>query len=303
MTITKTLKTKLVLGILAAAASLTLAVGGTLMLFTARSDTATNVVTLGNAKIALQEATTTTEDYYDGTTDENGNKNVSPLGDYTTVDDDFTGITFKNNAVPGDAFAKAPRVWNNGSVPVYVKVEGALKITPPTTNANWDALEDLINTDYNSIFGTYFDKVVLGYDPANWSGTPITVTPGTKIEDGKTVGDGTITVKGTWYYTKDGSRDATTGAYTYGTLKELPVGTNGGFSVTAPIFKGIQLPTTIPNAFKDFNFSFDLTAYAVQSENNGPAEDLTGLAALESVFPAGDAYGTWDYQPPAPAAE
>jgi predicted ribosomally synthesized peptide with SipW-like signal peptide len=250
------MKTKLVLGILAAAASLSLAVGGTLMLFTDTSKEATNVVTLGNADIELQEATTDDKNYYGA---EGGAWTVSDDA-YTTVSEAFPGITYKSNAVPGDAFAKAPRVVNEGSVPVYVKVEGALTITPPA-DAPWGEINEIIGTDYAGIFGEYFGNVVLGYNDANWDGAPVTVD---------TSVSGVITVSGTWYYATGGIGD-------YGTLAVLaPDG------ATAPIFTGIALPVEIPNAFKDFEFSFDLTAYAVQSDNNAPAGNTA--EAFEDVF-------------------
>jgi predicted ribosomally synthesized peptide with SipW-like signal peptide len=270
MTITKTLKTKLVLGILAAAVSLSLAIGGTLMLFTAQSEEATNVVTLGNADIDLQEATSEGQNYFD----ENGNAWTPADTDYQMITESNTGITYTDSAVPGDAFAKAPRVYNAGSVPVYVKADGVLTITPPQ-GADWAEINKEINglignASYEEYFGAYFENVVLGYDDENWDGTPI------KVDNNN--GNGPITVSGTWYYTENDTEGG------YGTLVALDPQ-----EATYPIFTGIVLPTQITNAFKNFKFSFAITAYAVQSENNAPtaiSDTVTALDALESVFNA-----------------
>jgi hypothetical protein len=150
MTITKTLKTKLVLGILAAAASLTLVVGGTLMLFTAESGTATNVVTLGKAKIQIEE---------------------SQGGDYNLV---VGELDFGDKVLPGDSITKRPRVANTGDTDVYLYVDGLLKIT----NSYGDPI-DLTN-DANANFREYALAILnemkaedLG---ADWKGASTTVT-------------------------------------------------------------------------------------------------------------------------------
>jgi predicted ribosomally synthesized peptide with SipW-like signal peptide len=273
MKTTKTLKTKLVLGILAAALSLSLAIGGTLMLFTAESEVATNVVTLGNAKIALQEATSSDQNYYDsegkawdvlegGKTELEGYKTVGVTYGEGADAQKFDGIDFGKNVVPGAAFAKAPRVVNTGSVPVYVKVEGVFTITAPGgyTEDDWKAVTE---ESVLGLFYSRFDKVVLGYDDENWDGITVTVEKDTT--------DKKAYITGTWYYTED-----KTGSV-YGTLKSLEAG-----KATEPIFTGIQLPIGTPNEFADFGFSFDLTAYAVQSENNAPVG--IGAEAHESVF-------------------
>jgi flagellar basal body-associated protein FliL len=109
----KQMKKKLILGILASALSLTLAISGTLMLFTATSETATNVVTLGNASIKMQEAKADDPD-----TDANE-------GEYQDVTEGFE-LNFGTNVVPGAKLTKKPRVVNTGTVPVYVYVEGTI---------------------------------------------------------------------------------------------------------------------------------------------------------------------------------
>jgi hypothetical protein len=108
----------------------------------------------------------------------------------------------------------------------------------------------------------------LDYNDTDWSGAPISenVQP---VSD-TTANTSSVTITGTWYYS-DGT------GINYGNLVELDANKE-----TAPIFKGIELPKALTNDFKDLKFSLDLTAYAVQSENNTPEGE--GLAALESVF-------------------
>ncbi|MDR0862355.1 MAG: SipW-dependent-type signal peptide-containing protein [Oscillospiraceae bacterium] len=103
------MKKKLVLGIIAAALALSLAIGGTLMLFTASTDTATNVVTLGNVKIELQEW---------GGYDEDGDVLVT---DWTKIEDgEFEGIEWV--AEPGGTINKHTQVENTGANAAYVAV-------------------------------------------------------------------------------------------------------------------------------------------------------------------------------------
>jgi predicted ribosomally synthesized peptide with SipW-like signal peptide len=80
-----------------------LAIGGTLMLFTAESNTATNVVTTGTASIMLQE--------YDAT-----------AGDYVDVAAD-TVFNLDGKAIAGDPIVKRPKVENTGDTAVYLYVE------------------------------------------------------------------------------------------------------------------------------------------------------------------------------------
>jgi predicted ribosomally synthesized peptide with SipW-like signal peptide len=125
----KTMKKKLILGILAAALSLTLAISGTLMLFTARSEVATNVVTLGNLDIELQEK--------GGTVD-----------DYTPVDKvEFTGINF-GTIQPNQEITKAPNVVHKGGVDAYLRVRAEVVVklyneeTEEDDIVSWNLLSD-----------------------------------------------------------------------------------------------------------------------------------------------------------------
>jgi predicted ribosomally synthesized peptide with SipW-like signal peptide len=138
------MKTKLVLGILAAALSLSLAIGGTLMLFTAQSDEATNVVTLGTADIELWEN--------DG------------------VDDTQDGITVID-AVPNTDIPKKPFVKNVGTVPVYVYVEGVLTVTDGTDAVDLTA-DSLAAEQVQSIL----DTVGAGDLGVNWRGAATDLT-------------------------------------------------------------------------------------------------------------------------------
>jgi predicted ribosomally synthesized peptide with SipW-like signal peptide len=117
----KTMKKKLILGILAAALSLTLAISGTLMLFTAESKEATNVVTLGNLEIALQEKGGTP-----GETTESTGDNPKTVGN--TYDGKiFNGIQF-GVVQPNQKITKAPRVVHTGGVDAYLRVRAEVKV-------------------------------------------------------------------------------------------------------------------------------------------------------------------------------
>jgi predicted ribosomally synthesized peptide with SipW-like signal peptide len=94
--------TKKKTGLLALAVALVavLAVAGTLMLFTAKSETATNTVTLGTASIQILE---------------------SAGGDYQVVGNGFTGFDY--GTYGDDSVTKKPAIKNTGDVSVYVFVK------------------------------------------------------------------------------------------------------------------------------------------------------------------------------------
>jgi predicted ribosomally synthesized peptide with SipW-like signal peptide len=238
MTITKTMKSKLVLGILAAAVSLSLAIGGTLMLFTADSETATNVVTLGSASIELQE--------FDKAS--NGYKAIDKT--------EFTGIEFLN-VVPGATLEKRPQVKNNGSVPVYVYVEGTLTVDGDDVDLSsieFDNAGNIVGgTEVAQQVYAILDSVNATALTSSWKGTPI---DDTQAEDG--------ILTGIWYYSD-----------TVGELDILPVG-----GTTGDIFTKVVIPfEDVDNALAGYTISLALTAYAVQSDNN----NATALELTDDV--------------------
>jgi hypothetical protein len=278
------MKKKLILGIVAATLALSLAVGGTLMLFTDTSGPATNVVTLGNVGIALQE--------YIG---KNGNDDVyATIGDalpgegtYTkddsidtlsTKDDKFSGINFGGAVVPGDTLYKRPRVVNTGANDAYVKVEGELTIEIP--NDNLTALNDKYGSSAKiaetlAKFVSFNDGSAEGYEGAYWYGTSFVASD---IASGWKAGaeKSTLTLSGTWYYAED--VDGKT------QLVKLP--TTGEDAKTVDIFDTVKFGKTVGEEFEGIELSIELIAHAVQVDNNEFTAPTDGdyIKAFESVF-------------------
>jgi predicted ribosomally synthesized peptide with SipW-like signal peptide len=250
MTITKTAKTKLVLGILAAAVSLSLAIGGTLMLFTAQTDIATNVVTLGSADIALQESGVLNgnEDTYLTV-----GKKYAAFETPENLEGVFTGFDFGDEIIPGDTIYKKPRVVNTGNIPVYVYVEGTLSVTytnaagvvtpvnftpahladPTNAPADVKELMSILNSVIGEDMGDY------------WWASPV------KADNNKLVG--------TWYYANI-DNDA------FVSLKALDPDV-----ATDDIFTQVEIPDTVTSLLEGYKISLDFKACAVQSDNNNAA--------------------------------
>ncbi|MDR3277450.1 MAG: M73 family metallopeptidase [Oscillospiraceae bacterium] len=218
------MKKKLVLGIVAAALSLSLAVGGTLMLFTAQTETATNVVTLGNVNIQLEETKTPN--------DTDSWKVINATNN--------TGLTF--NGLPGDTIEKHARVTSgekSADAYIYVKAEFSVKTsTAATAKVN---IQTWAGSDPNrlAIIQGFLDSIVLTTGTSDrWFG------------GSHTLGETAI---GNFYYTAvDGN-----------SLKVLESGAS-----TSDIFKSITLPNWITTEFEGYVLTLDLTAYAVQADNN-----------------------------------
>ncbi|MDR1571044.1 MAG: hypothetical protein LBS32_00810 [Clostridiales Family XIII bacterium] len=246
MTLTKTLKTKLLLGILAAALSLSLAIGGTLMFFSDDSGPATNVVTLDNAEIQLWES--------------DGSSGAQQIGDSYDAEDQIEGYTYKDGAfsgidfgevVPGATLGKEPYVVNSGDIPVYVYVDGSITVkSADGAEVDYDELSDEVKTQIAAILATVGGDDLGSNEYAKWVGTETAVV------------DGAIT--GTYYLV-----DAT------GALYALPAG-----DPTPNIFESVTIPfETVDNTLSGYEITLTLTAYAAQSENN-TATDIDDLKAL-----------------------
>jgi hypothetical protein len=241
----KTMKKKLILGILAAALSLTLAISGTLMLFTATTeeDPATNVVTLGNAAIQMWEhdGTLNTKPQMIGGKYED--EEQLPKGTY--VDDVFKGIDF-DVVAPGASLNKKTYVENTGDVNVYVYVKGVLKLYDEEGNpVDLNDLDDDVLAQVAAISKT-LDADDLG---DNWYGSGGYAQLNSNGE-----------YEGYYYRVNSEEDEGETG-----TLLPLAVG-----ATTGSIFKNpIVIPaTTVGNALANYKFEFVLTAYAVQSDHN-----------------------------------
>jgi hypothetical protein len=257
---------KLVLGITASVLAVSLTFGGTMMMFTDTSKTATNVVTLGNAHIMLQEK--------GGAVIRNGSTvSEAPLGDDTDIDgtDGHTGIDISSYALePGDKVTKMPRVENKGSVPVYVKVAATLTVgngDAATLTALNDWLANAKDDQGNALTKAEALAGLFDIDSTNsaWFGDQIKFVPATGT-------DGKWSLQGAWYYT-DANGLAPLAATT---------------GVTSYVFNGVNAPTTRTTALAGYKFSLELTAYAVQSDNNAPdSQDITGWEGLFNAdFPA-----------------
>ncbi|MCL2487567.1 MAG: CalY family protein [Oscillospiraceae bacterium] len=143
------MKKKMILGIIAAVLVLGLVIGGTLMLLTTVTPTATNAVTIGAAEIILRER--------GGYILRDGERIPIDSVDEPTV---VSGIEF-GIVVPGDILEKEPSVENIGSVDVFIAVKGSLTVskdgeavTGEQLAAFFAANESAIRDFFNSIEGT-----------------------------------------------------------------------------------------------------------------------------------------------------
>jgi predicted ribosomally synthesized peptide with SipW-like signal peptide len=109
------MKKRIALVALSAVLVFSLTIGGTLMLFTAQSEKATNVVTVGDLGIDLYE---------------NGTK----------VDAAYTGLEF-DNAAPGVDLDKRPTVKHTGGVDAYVRVKATLHVYAPDGTEIYDGVD------------------------------------------------------------------------------------------------------------------------------------------------------------------
>jgi hypothetical protein len=143
------MKSKILLITISAALVVTLAVGGTLMLFTSQSAVATNVVTLGDMKVVFKEGahaidkdnppealptTTPSEDYLltpGKSTQDQDYDFASPAGSiykFEGEDETFSGIVYTNKIVPNSMISKVPVIEYSG-VPGYLRVKADITIT------------------------------------------------------------------------------------------------------------------------------------------------------------------------------
>jgi hypothetical protein len=129
------MKNKLVLSIIAVAACMTLAISGTLMLFTAQSEIATNIVTVGRGvggingeEMKLQEKDED-EGGYDYQNLEEVYIDHFEHGTYGTTDGKFKGLNF-GEVYPAAVVTKKPRVarFDTDGVDAYLRVKAELTV-------------------------------------------------------------------------------------------------------------------------------------------------------------------------------
>lgn len=135
------MKKKLALSIAAAAMVGTLAVGGTLAWFT-DTETATNVVTMGNVNISILESETGVE------------------GSYTTQDG--AGLVFDEKFVPNATIGKYVKIENTGENSAYIRV----KVNVEGLGADKELGLNYNTTDWTKEGDYYYynDKVEVGGD-------------------------------------------------------------------------------------------------------------------------------------------
>ncbi|MDR2156530.1 MAG: SipW-dependent-type signal peptide-containing protein [Clostridiales Family XIII bacterium] len=155
------MKKKLALGLLAAALTLTLVIGGTLMLFTDQSEPATNVVTMGDGlKVELLESDLSIPNKISHTIGQRyaSDQNRLTLGDYAQ-DGTFRGIKVEN-AMPGYSFHKQVKVKNgyDRNTPesekeaksFYTAVYGKFTFKQGETPLTWERITAIINQTYET---------------------------------------------------------------------------------------------------------------------------------------------------------
>jgi predicted ribosomally synthesized peptide with SipW-like signal peptide len=235
-----------------------LAIGGTLMLFTAQSETATNVVTLGNIDADLQET-----------------EESSPVeADWKTIDGTYTGITFGPQQ-PGATLTKKARVANTGDNAFYAAIDGKITFKKGTTKLEWSEVTAIINETLTAAgiplatTGTPAEKQaannykflglilqVTDADPNgvvddNWFGSSIVATDAEFF--------------GTWFYVEDADN-----------LKSVASGAK-----TDSLFDGdLKIPLSLSDKAEGVTISLELTAYAVQSDNVTPGSTVAGWNTL-----------------------
>ncbi|MDR0861650.1 MAG: M73 family metallopeptidase [Oscillospiraceae bacterium] len=239
------MKKKLVLGIIAAVLALSLAIGGTLMVFTAQTHVAQNVVTLGNAWIELREV------YY--TLD----------GDLTDdlIEEDGWGLIFED-VQPGDSLIKEPYIKNVGSIPVYV----AAKLVVSNNNVDGPTVEEWVGSDANSQekIDAIAGIVNVPYGPTPAVGQDYWFIS-SKSETGFDSDGNFVTVLYFASYGENPNKNGENDWY----LK--PVAADGG--ETSYLFDTISIPLGLDNSWFDVSIAVDITGYAIQSANvtNGDA--------------------------------
>ena len=283
-------KKKLALFAIALTVVVSLVVGGTLMLWSAMSDEATNIVTMDSADIVLRESGGFIYRDYDNSNVykpvyahpkleeisawEDENNKIAKIDENRPVQGDFTGFDWSlGEARPGDVLLKAPDVENMGSIPLYIKVDGVFELRVPDQ-------DDLTAWDEKYLEAFLDSSMLLGYNDENWDGIPLRFE--LAKDNGKTIG---LDIYGTWFYAEGGTGGA------YGTLKPL----DPGYS-TEDIFKAIYIPIEMPNAFQNFTFSLKFKAYGIQSDNIFVDPTAPKPQTWIDLFPKDDEneqYGSW----------
>jgi predicted ribosomally synthesized peptide with SipW-like signal peptide len=172
------MKSKILLIAISAALVITLAVGGTLMLFTSKSETATNVVTLGDMTVIFKEgagaityadgdwtypkSTEGIELIELGKTRESGKSDPDKYSNYEFSDGAFTGIKFPERLVPNMPISKIPVIEYKGSAEGYLRVKATVKAYESENGnaVNLNTTNDNSITKLNALLKTIFETAV-----------------------------------------------------------------------------------------------------------------------------------------------
>ncbi|MDR3277451.1 MAG: hypothetical protein LBT12_01650 [Oscillospiraceae bacterium] len=249
----KMMNKKILLGVTATVLVLALAIGGTLMLFSAQTATATNVVTLGKGIAA-------------GLYERGGTTEPEDNDEFKLITDSNTGINFQT-VTPNAIIYKEPRIQRSdvGGSDAYVRVIATVNIWAPSdddTAASYEVIDELgyvpaskLTNDQNALV----NKILQSAD---------------RDENWEFVNTSPVSNTGTYYYVTGGEN---------GTLKVLSAPNNASTpSVTDTIFTEIQIPNVKTgadgsDALKELNaflalggykITVDLQAQLIQVENN-----------------------------------
>ncbi len=258
-----------------------IALGGTIAYLTVDPVKKSNIFTVGDIAIELNEET-------------------KVIGEGGTVTSDDNGATYEN-VMPGDYLKKEVSVKNTGTRPAYVAVEVTFNNALAINNAIDEFYEgkgystDEIQTIYDFIFDGFGLNYTKTDAQGNDTGMRLTIT-GDDMPEGvmqvdsvKTISEYWQQYSGNWFLDEKTKVDAigdlyngyyTTGMedyqirYTYYMLLEE------GNTVT--LFKGFNVPASF-NAeqlkmFKDMKI--DIVASAIQADNMENAKDAISLMGL-----------------------
>jgi hypothetical protein len=200
--------------------------GGTLMLLTDETPTATNVMTAGDAEIGLHEVVNPEPD------------NHLTEKSHTVTD---TAITASLGAIkPGQTIVKMPAVTNNGTTDVYVAVELIFWTTGSAVDRN----------DTEALRSGFFSGINFTETNSRWA-KGIAGWTGTAPEGGYR----------TWheiYFYKNESNNSLT-RLPGTTNPEVQ-------DISEPVFDKILIPETWDNEIDNVGFNLAVKAYAIQAD-------------------------------------
>jgi predicted ribosomally synthesized peptide with SipW-like signal peptide len=228
------MKKKLVRGIIATVLALALAIGGTLMLFTSYTSTATNVVTLGNLLVTLQEK-------------DDGQVEYQIIGDEYAESDELDNGTYVDGVFKGIDF---------GTLKMGQTVKKYSKVVADDDNedAYLAIRADIDITGIESTSDVYA-KVYAGIASllaGNEVNTSATNTDGYLFYKADVI-EGVADYLHGWFYwvTANDAEEATLAVFAHGDEVQ--------------VIEPLVIPLDWDNDFQGIGLEIELTAYAVQT--------------------------------------